>query len=368
MAKKIKLLHITSSLKVGGAEQVLCDLIAHLGFEKYEHQVIYFHTGPHVERLKKLGVPVHQITGFVGCYDPIFFYRVVRLTNMIAPDAIHSLLWLGNFVARVAGRLCKIPVVCAIHNNLDQNGWLRNYLDRWTMASATRVVCVSQGVADSIESVGISLKRNRPIIIPNGIDRKWLHQKATQSLVQREDIGLSSEHWVIGSVGRLHPVKNYPLLLAAFSFVYQKEPAARLVIVGTGPELEPLQRLVSLYDLTSSVVFIIDQPAVGYYQLFDCFVLASDKEGVSIALLEAMSFSLPCVVTAVDEGHPVISNQKNGIIVPAGNNALLAQALLRLAGERERAHLLSDAAVRLIKEQFDVKTMVRAYERVFKEL
>jgi len=113
MQKKIKLLHITSSLKMGGAESLLCDLIKNMDHEMFEHHVIYFHDGPHSVCLKELGIPIYQIKGLISLYDPLFCTRLYKLVKKIKPDCIHTLLWVANVSGRIIARLLKIPIASA---------------------------------------------------------------------------------------------------------------------------------------------------------------------------------------------------------------------------------------------------------------
>ncbi|GAG40717.1 unnamed protein product, partial [marine sediment metagenome] len=83
------LVHLTSSLKIGGAESVLCSLLNHPDTQQFDHHVIYFHDGPYSERLRAKGITLHQVTGFVSLYDPIFCVRLYRLIQTIRPQGIH---------------------------------------------------------------------------------------------------------------------------------------------------------------------------------------------------------------------------------------------------------------------------------------
>src|SRR5579859_5390998 len=104
ITKRKKVVHLISSLKIGGAESLLYDLIVGLGNQDYEHHVIYFHHGPHVARLEQLGVSTYQVRGIITLYDPIFFWRLARLIKKLKPDVIHSALWAANFAGRIIAR------------------------------------------------------------------------------------------------------------------------------------------------------------------------------------------------------------------------------------------------------------------------
>ena len=79
------------------------------------------------------------------------------------------------------------------------------------------------------------------------------------------------------------------------------------------------QRILQRFGIADKVTFVVGQSAYGYYPLFDCFVQSSHKEGISIALLEAMSWGITCVVTNSDAKHPVLTANKDGLLIPAGD-------------------------------------------------
>ncbi len=298
--KKRVLLHVTSSLRMGGAEQVLCDLIKHLGSDAFDHHVIYFHGGPNVERLRALGVKLYHIKGLFCMYDLLFFVRFFITIKKVKPNILHSLLWAANVATRIAGAMLRIPTVSVFHNNVDQDGALRNLLDRATIPLAHKLVAVSEGVEQSLSLHGTTRAVQ---VIPNGVDCAMVQRKSMAQNVNKYALGLLDEHFVIGSVGRFNPVKNYRLLLESFADVAHVHAHARLVLVGVGPQEQWLRTYATTLNIAHKVVFVVGQQSYGYYPLFDCFALSSDKEGISIALLEAMSFGLPCVVTFTTKTH-----------------------------------------------------------------
>lgn len=367
MQKKIKLLHITSSLKIGGAEAVLCDLIQNMDHALFEHHVIYFHDGPHSVNLKKLGIAMHHVKGALSLYDPLFIARLYRIIKSIKPDCMHSLLWSANIAGRIMARLLGIPIVSAMHNNVDQDGAFRGMLDRMTLSLAHKLIAVSPGVAQSIIKRDSWLPAKKIVIIQNGIDIDRLHQNSLKAAKSRNDLGLKREHFIIGSVGRFEPVKRYDLMLESFAIIYAQNSQARLVLVGVGSCQAMLGKLAHQLGIGHVVIFVIGQPAYGYYPLFDCFAMSSDKEGISIALLEAMSFNLPCVVTYSESHHPVLHNGINGIMVPAGNALALAQACQEIEKKPLYAQKIGDAGFKTAHTEFSSKVMICNYEQVIKE-
>src|SRR3982750_1406571 len=90
--------HVISSLKIGGAETVLYDLTRGLHVKGYQQSVIYFHEGPFSAQLCSLGIQVYYVMGLICLYDPVFWWRMYRLLHNLNPDTIHASLWSAGFV------------------------------------------------------------------------------------------------------------------------------------------------------------------------------------------------------------------------------------------------------------------------------
>lgn len=363
--QKIKLLHITSSLKIGGAESVLCDLIKNLDASRFEHHVIYFHPGLHLQTLQKMGIATYRVCGAISLYDPAFMFRLYRLVKKIHPSVIHTLLWAANVGGRMVGAMLKIPVISAFHNNVDQDGAVRAFFDRTTLRMANTLIAVSDGVADSVRQRDPWLPPARLAVIPNGIDVTTLHNKNKAEAVTRNSLGLCPTDFVIGSVGRFVPVKRYDLLLNAFAQLQKHKKGTKLVLVGTGPLEKSLQLQAHALGLENAVLIVGGQPAYRYYSLFDCFVQSTDKEGISIALLEAMSFGLPCIVTNAQEKHAVITHLIDGLQVPAGDAHAIAQACQELIDNTYLYKKIAHAARVKVNEQFSIGRMIERYDEIF---
>ncbi len=366
---RIKLVHFTSSLKIGGAETVLYCLVERLRHENFDQTVLYIHDGPYRERIQELGISCYQVSGSFFRYDIFFFGRLYRLLKKLKPDCLHTLLWSANNAGRIVARSLGIPIVCGMHNNVEQDGLLRNLLDRCTVRAATRLVAVSDEVAQGILQryrVESTLK-----VIKNGVDCEEIGKKSVQLRKQRVDFGFNPEHLVIGTVGRLEPVKRYDLLLESFVSLLKQVPHARLLIIGSGSQ-EFLLRVQAeqsgLLGAAPRVQFVHDSPAYGYYPLMDLFVQTSDKEGISIALLEAMSLGLACVVTHAGVRHPVIIHAIDGLVIRPGDPMELTQTLVVLGGNLPLRKELGACAQKKVQQEFSLCAMHAAYSHLFADL
>ncbi len=360
----LKVMHIISSLKMGGAETLLCDLVEQLNTKNIQQVVVFIHPGPMIESLRTLGIPLYHLRGAVCLFDPVFFVRLYRIIKKEKPNCIHASLWAANVVARIVGRITKIPVICALHNNNDQNGTVRNIIDALSLWLADEIVSVSEGIVRTMGTYRF-LPSARVMVIKNGIDAAAVRARAQEFTIVREHLRLARDHFVIGSVGRFVPVKNYHFLLTVFARILRDFPAARLVLVGSGPQEQELRAYADKLNISKQVRFIVDQKAYGYYPLFDCFVQTSAKEGISVALLEAMSCERACVVTNSEPIHDVIENKKNGCIVPAQSEGELYNALKIMIKNRSLRESYGVAARARIENDFALETMVDQYKKMY---
>ncbi len=365
MHRKHKIVHVTSSLKIGGAEAVLYELITNL--PEFEHTIIYFHDGPYRALLQAQGITLYPVKNYLVRYDPLFLYALYTLLRGLRPTIIHSLLWAANTCCRFLASVLNIPLVSAIHLGPEQDGYIRNSIDRLTYSLSQQTIAVSPDIATTL------VQKNWVIpsaitIIPNGISYQSVIHKSKQASLLRVHLEINAQHFVIGTVGRLIKRKNHTLLLESFAAFKTKVPQSTLIIVGSGPEETLLRAHAQALGIRSDVRFITQALAYGYYTLFDCFALPSYQEGLSIALLEALCFSLPCIVTSSTQAHPCITSYYNGIVIPTGNAHALTEALFTLAHNPDQAQKLGSNGFKTLRAHYTASTMAQAYKKTFERL
>ncbi len=335
--------------------------------QQFEHRVIYFYDGPYVQKIRELGVPVYQVKGLVALYDPVFMVRFFSLIKALQPDCLHTVLWAANFLGRIAAWKYHIPLVQALHNNQDQNGFMRRLIDRFSPRISGPIVAVSEGVQESVARFAPWVDTRLLCLIKNGIDVHEVQTRAGEETITRAQLTLEKSDFIIGTVGRFEPVKNYAFLLTAFAVLYDKYRRERLVMVGQGSQEQFLRQRAYYLGIDEAVRFVIGQPAYRYYGLFDCFVMTSYKEGLSMALLEAMSMGLPCIVTVSEPRHDVLVHEETGLLVPAHDPQALADAIDRLVRDEQLRLSLGAAAKRVVEQSFTLDSMVKGYTRVYEK-
>jgi glycosyltransferase involved in cell wall biosynthesis len=168
--------------------------------------------------------------------------------------------------------------------------------------------------------------------------------------------------------GRLHPQKNLPMLLDAWSEVSRHSPA-NLILVGPGNDRQTLTERAAALGLTDRVQFTgaVDNPA-DYLRAADIFVLPSVAEGMSNSLLEAMATGLPCVVSGIGGNIDLITDGATGRLVTEATPAAWSRALLELLGEPATAQRMGAAARQRIDEEFALKVVVDRYVALYRRM
>lgn len=348
MKKKLKIVHVITSLKMGGAEMVLATLLREFIklYPECEHHVIYFHDGPMRAQIEALNISVAACS-----YTPKSLYGLYQLLKKIKPDVIHSSLWSANFLARIYALLLGVPIACALHTVAEHAGKIRTFLDKLLPVQPQRYIAVSIGVAHSYHNV-LRVDPVHMCMIPNGITVPQYVPK------KRTDI------FTIGAVGRFVPVKNFDLLIKSFAQLHVRHVATCLMLVGVGPQEDYLRALVQQLHLDDVVTFIIGKSAHDYYQEFDCFVQPSAYEGLSIALLEALSYQLPVIVTGSAAQHDVIVHCKHGLVVEPTQDAI-TRALEYIFEHAQEAEIYAHKGHELVLHNFTAQRMAQRYHELF---
>jgi len=369
MQNRIKILHIINDLGVGGAQRVVAEMLRHIDASKYDSAVLNlnFITDNTVgQELEDGGFRVFNIYPFskfdVRC---IWWIRDFILQEKI--DIVHTHLMVASIYGKLAAKLCHVPWVVSTEHNTSSmltKPWFYRYALRLSYRLNSKVITVSEIIRNLVIQKG-NVPPEKVVLIYNGIDldkfdpEKYYHVEnpAVEELFQGKP--------VIGSVGRLDPRKGYRYLIEAFSKVKRVEKDARLLIVGPGnPENLPVAA-----GLKDGITFI---PAVDNMPYFlsriDLFVLPSLEEGLGIAILEALAMRKPVIATAVGGIPEIITNGENGVLVPGGNAAALATAILATWRDPDQRKQFEAAGRDLVIKKFNLKNSMAQVEKVYQDL
>ncbi len=361
----MKILHIITSLKIGGAESALINFLRTAHNNPHEHIVAYFYHGPHVATLTNLGIATHHIQGWFSYADPYALWQLIRLIKRSKPNLIHSALWSANIIGRLMARWFNIPIICDIHGNSFDEGKIRNWFDRATVGYASAIVAVSRSAYEAYQTnILTPATKTKLTCINNGIDYQSARSTAYQHPLTRAEFGLNDHDFVIGTIGRLEPIKSFDILIKACKDIKQEN--IKLLIVGGGSQEPALKKLAASLGIANQVIFTGQRTdALRFYPLFDCFALSSQSEGLSIALLEALCFGLPVITTHTTKHHDVITHEVHGLLVPPNDVAALAQAISTLVASPDLQTTMRQNNQALVEKKFSLASTVAAYQQVY---
>jgi len=340
--KPIHVVHLVYRFATGGLENVIVQIVNGLPATKFRHTVVAISEvdSTFAARITQPGVEVIALHKPPG--QPFKLYpQVYRLLKRLKPDVLHSCNLAAMEFAPVAA-LARIPLRVHAEHGWDvgelggKNSRYR-FLRRLYKPFVHEFIVVAEPQRDYLQhSIGVPLEHLH--VIPNGVDtdrfRPWHEGDAPPAGFPFQ----RGEHWVIGMVGRLAPVKNPLLLVEAFvQLVISRAPGTermRLAIIGEGVLHAQIAQRIDAAGLSNRVWLAgvrADIPEL--LRAMDCFVLPSLSEATSCTLQEAMATGLPIIATWVGGNAALLEAGRLGSLVPSENTNALAAALLKRYGQ-----------------------------------
>lgn len=348
-----RIAYLTNSLRAGGLERVVTLLAS--GMKARGHTPFiccYDARGDYeADRAEGLGIQVHVILREPGV-DFSYVHKLRTWLRDVRAEVLHTHNSTALFYGALAGAAAGVPVrIATEHDGVFPRSRSAAYSNRVLVSRVlTHTVAVSEAVKNLwCESDGVS--RDKVIVIPNGVP-DTRRPRPPHSGCR------------VGMVGRLSSEKGADVLLRALALLpRERYPDLKLVVVGDGPqrpELEQLIRSLGVEDRVEMMGTRHDVPEI--LATLDIFALPSRREGLPLALLEAMAAGLPVVASAVGGVPEAINRAELGLLVPPEDPAALSRALARLADESEARAALGQAARERFEQNYELSKMIDRYE------
>jgi glycosyltransferase involved in cell wall biosynthesis len=366
MPSQLKVLHICHSLRIGGLEQVVLDLVRlgpKFGFQSAVATLAA--SGELAPEVKELGSPFYLLGKREGL-DWRMVARIRGLIKSLGIDVVHAHNEGAGLYAGLAGLWTRRPVITTRHGlSFGVGGpWLR----RVAGLVNQRTVCVGRDVMRMARE-GDRIPGRKLRLIYNGVETGADLMPDSEREKIRTSLGLDAEALMIISVGRLSPEKDYQSLLQTLAQIAPATAAPFLVLVGDGPQRNDLARTASELGMKDRVLLLGQRRDVP--QLLaaaDIFALSSISEGVSKAILEALAMGLVVVATAVGGTPELIEDGVTGILVPPSRPDIMAQALSRVLADPQLAERLGRAGQLRVEQSFSLRATVQAYSDLYRQV
>jgi glycosyltransferase involved in cell wall biosynthesis len=307
--------------------------------------------------------------------DLITIIRLVRLMRDFKPDVVHTHTAKAGFAGRIAARLSGVPVVVhTFHGHVFQ-GYFSRPLTRlfialeWFAARLSdTLIVLTEGLRRELSDAYHIARKRKFTVLPLGLDLEPFARQPRHTGAFRAAYRIPPDVPLIGLVGRLTAVKNHALFLEAAAQVRRELPRAHFVIVGDGELRADIERQIDLLNLRDCVTvtgWIKDTAPV--YADLDALAISSLNEGTPVTVIEALAVGVPVVATAVGGLPDLLEGGALGALVPSGDSAALANALIRVVKSPPPPDQIARAQSTII-DQYGIDRLVRDLDHLYRAL
>lgn len=369
----IRVTHIITDLDVGGAEVLLHRLLAHTHGNGTVAEVISLEgDGPLVNDMRELGVTVHILHVARGTRMARAVRSIESILRSSHADVVQTWMYRADVFGGLAAKRAGIPVAWGLHaaptRKTERLGLMTRmglrFTARLSKSVPSAIVCCSHETRRVHAEIGYDA--DKLVVIPNGFEPA----EPNESDQLRSELHLGPDDLLIGRVGRDHPQKDTPCLLAAFARVRAQIPEARLVLVGQGFSEGLIERAGPRdAGLDSASVHLLGprSDVARLNSAFDVVVSSSYSEGLPVVLGEAMAVGTPVVATDVGDSALLIDDPAR-VVPPRDPDALAAAIVKVLSLDSASRKELGRRDRERVRSEYAFDRMVAAYDDLYRNL
>lgn len=373
MEGRIKILHVVPLGGVGGAEKFVLSLCRHHDNSRFEVSVCVLFPFTGYSVADEIGSNGHRILK-LGMRNGFDLQRAVRLASYIKKNKIEIVNIHGqNPLGKLFSILGSAPVI--IHT--DHGTTMGSPVKR-----KERVVCFNRaltGFFDSFIAISRGMEKslrlrervpgNKIRLIYNGIDVESISSIHGDKESLKRSLSLPEDIPVLGTVGRLVPEKQYPLLLESLYHLKRDGLRYFAFIAGDGPQRGYLEGLIRSMGLEERVHLLGERADVHeLLDIVDVFVFSSGGEAFSITLLEAMAKAKPVVAYDVEGVNEAVETDETGYLVPFGKTDEFSGRIRRLIESPELARQMGQAGFKRVNSHFNIRENIIQLETLYEGL
>ena len=372
----LKLLHVIGDSRFGGAGRIILRLGQVAQAEGWDVDILT--TDPVFQQaVRQYGLGLANWDVVRREIRPLWdLAGLVRLRNFLRRehyDIVHTHTSKGGFVGRLAARLANVPVIVhtahgfAFHERSPRSTrFFYSALERIAARWCDRIVSVSEFHRRWALELGIC-KSPEILAIPNGIAA--LPNPTVSAAQLRRQLGATDRDMVILSMARLAPDKGLEYLITAATLLLRSERQFRIVIAGDGPVRARLEELALNLGVADRVNFLgFREDVSDLLAACDLVVLPSLREGLSIALLEAMAAGKPIIATSIGSHRELASQAEIARLVPPADAPALCEAILQVWRDPTLRTRLGATARTLFESYYSEDRMLNSYKQLYFDL
>ena len=364
--KRLKIVHLITSLEVGGAQHGLLMGLPRFDQSQYEHVIISI-----MDRLqmapqfRDVGIQVITL-GLNKKTDLLVIRRLMSVLGDLQPDILHTYLLHGNVLGRIAGRLVGISTIIGSERTIGQAKFWGRLATKLTNPLTNAVEVNSEtGARAIVDSLGVPPDKIE--IVKSGLDLDKFGKTETRNDI-RDAIDVGAENHLVLYVGRLRRVKGVEYGIKAFAKAYEQRPRLRLALAGEGEQHDYLVDLTKDLGIDNQVTFFgVRNDLAELMSAADSVILPSLNEGFPRTAIEAMASGKPIVATKVGGTPEAILDEETGILVPSRDSDAMSKALVKLVDSPDMCNELGLGGRRRALENYSVNTYVERLDTIYQK-
>ncbi len=315
-----------------------------------------------IKGIRTIGIYIYMLSLFFFMVSMRREYDIIH-----CPNTSHA-----TFVCVLAGRIMNKKVITKMGRedcldvNLRKLFYFGSVMINIIRKCVDKAIAIDAGTLRTLEKEGFL--KEQIVKIPNGVDLPQM--LGSNELSKNKDkLGATDYDNIVTCVSRFRPEKGHEVLLEAWPEVLKKKPDSILLLVGDGETLIERKQDAENLGITKKTQFTGEVFNVqDYLYVSDIFILPSQREGLSNALLEAMASGLPCIASNVVGNVEVIKHEENGLLFEFGNSKQLAEGILRLLDDKELSQRLGEKARLTVSEGFSLDNTADCYIKLYRAI
>jgi glycosyltransferase involved in cell wall biosynthesis len=306
--------------------------------------------------------------------DIIAFFSLLNIIQREKPHIVHTHTSKAGILGRWAANLCRVPII--VHTPHGHVFWgyfnprqtrLFVLLERWTARITNAIVTLTPQEKEDHLRFRIA-PEEKFTVIHSGVDLRTFRADLYPPPETKALLGIPPEMTVVGTVGRLTPVKGQEVLIRAASELIRHGEKIFLVLLGDGELRQDLEQLTIHLGIAEHVRFLGWRPDVARVMAAcDIFCLPSRNEGMGKVLVEAMAMGKPIIASSIGGIPDIVRSGENGILVPVGDAAAWAEAIARLCRDPEERRRMGDAGM-LMAPRYSSEEMIKRIDQLYGKL
>jgi len=372
--RNIRVCHIAHGDLWAGAEVQLATLLAALARKPgYEFSAVLLNDGKLADALRNVGISVN-ILSEASFNSAQLLIRLVRYLKHHQPDIVHTHKYKDNILGSCAAALAGVHIVVRSVHGMTEPFRGREYIkmglyesldklmNKWKVS---KIIAVSSDITSTLTKI---YGPRKVVRIHNGINLQQIEVMQDRNKV-RKRLGVGSDEYLVGTVGRLTPVKGHDIMMKTAHLLKKESVNCKFLIVGDGPLMLTLKTLARTLGIEKEVILAGQRDDV--YDLInamDVFLLPSLHEGIPMVLLESLALGRPIIASRVGGVPEIISHDKEGLLVEPGSPEELKRGIRTLMDDRSHASKLAEAGRKRVEEGFTGNLMAERTAQLYSAL